>query len=132
MSQDNYILENLSEDDVISINEKLYKAKNLKDSLKVFFEEQPSKGYSTGASYLSEKLNSLGITTYYSTIISLFTKGLDSEVLKSSTGGWKKGKLKFKLVIEFAFEAEETEKNKLPEYQSPLDEIRREIAGYNQ
>jgi hypothetical protein len=137
MEQDNYHLKNLSSDDVISIDGKLHKVENLKDGLKAFFEEEAKFDHRgvrqpNGPDYVSEKLNKHGIKTTNLTITSCFTEGLDSEVLKSSTGGWKKGKLKFKVVIEFSFDDEEPEKNQLQEYQSPLDEIRREIAGYNQ
>jgi hypothetical protein len=137
MEQDNYHLKNLSSDDVISIDGKLHKVENLKDGLKAFFEEEAKfdpRGLMqpNGPNYVSDKLNKQGIKTTYLTIKSCFREGLQSEVLNANTGGWKKGKLKFKVVIEFSFDDEEPEKNQLQEYQSPLDEIRREIAGYNQ
>ena len=137
MEQDNYPLKNLSSDDVISIDGKLHKVENLKDGLKAFFEEEAQfdpRGLMqpNGPNYVSDKLNKQGIKTTYSTINSCFREGLESEVLNANTGGWKKGKLKFKVVIEFSFDDDEPEKNQLQEYQSPLDEIRREIAGYNQ
>ena len=137
MEQDNYHLKNLSSDDVISIDGKLHKVENLKDGLKAFFEEEAKfdpRGLMqpNGPNYVSDKLNKQGIKTTYSTINSCFREGLESEVLNANTGGWEKGKLKFKVVIEFSFDDDEPEKNQLQEYQSPLDEIRREIAGYNQ
>ena len=137
MEQDNYPLKNLSSDDVISINGNLHKVENLKDGLKAFFEEEAKFDHrgvmqENGPYHVSNKFNQQGIKTTYSTINSCFREGLESEVLNASTGGWKKGKLKFTVVIEFSFDDEEPEKNQLTEYQSPLDEIRREIAGYNQ
>lgn len=137
MEQDNYLLKNLSSDDVISIDGKLHKVENLKDGLKAFFEEEEkfdSRGLMqpNGPNYVSDKLNKQGIKTTYSTINSCFREGLESEVLNANTGGWKKGKLKFRVVIEFSFDDDEPKKNQLQEYQSPLDEIRREIEGYNQ
>jgi hypothetical protein len=45
-------------------------------------------------------------------------------MLKAGTNGWQKGKLKIKVSVEFIPDESET-----PVYQSPLDEIYREIQG---
>ncbi len=54
--------------------------------------------------------------------LSFIMKGGNAKVLKSNSQGWKKGKIQVKLVIEFLPDEPE-----IPKYQSPLDEIRREM-----
>lgn len=49
-------------------------------------------------------------------------EGLDCEILKLGDSSWKKGKVRVKMTIEFLPDEPE-----ISEYQSPLDEIRREI-----
>ena len=51
-------------------------------------------------------------------------EGLDCEILKLGESSWKKGKVRVKMTIEFCPDEPET-----PVYQSPLDEIYREIQG---
>jgi hypothetical protein len=51
-------------------------------------------------------------------------EGLDCEILKLGESSWKKGKVRVKMTIEFCPDEPE-----LPVYQSPLDEIYREIQG---
>jgi hypothetical protein len=53
-----------------------------------------------------------------------FNEGVDCKMLKAGTNGWQKGKLKTKVSVEFIPDESET-----PVYQSPLDEIYREIQG---
>jgi hypothetical protein len=50
---------------------------------------------------------------------------MDAEILNLGSKSWKKGKLKFKLSVEFYVEEEEIEEIKEPE--SPLDDLRRMI-----
>ena len=55
----------------------------------------------------------------------LCTQGADSEILKVASNGWKKGKLKINVSLEFIpDEPEIQEKPESTEYKSPLDEIR--------
>lgn len=62
-----------------------------------------------------------------------FDKGKDCEVLKISSKGWQKGKLRIKLALEFypdEPEIEETSVSNEPkdnQPESPLDDIRRII-----
>ncbi|WLT37122.1 hypothetical protein NON20_14000 [Synechocystis sp. B12] len=53
-----------------------------------------------------------------------FEKGVECKILQAGSSGWKKGKIKINVCVEFI--PDEPEPN---EYQSPLDEIRQEIQS---
>jgi hypothetical protein len=118
MEYNNYLKE-CRNDDVISLSNKLYKLEDFKRGLNDYLENQDSYSASYG---LSSKLTSSGIAINREEALLLLTKGTDSEILKITSNGWQKGKLKIRVIVEFI--ADEPE---IPEYQSPLDEIRREM-----
>jgi hypothetical protein len=112
----NSYLKECRNDDVICLSNKLYKLEDFKRGLNDYLENQDSYSASYG---LSEKLTSSGIDINRGEALLLLTEGTDSEILKIASDGWKKGKLKIKVSVEFIPEEPE-----IPEYQSPLDEIR--------
>ena len=118
MEYNNYLKE-CRNDDVIYLSNKLYKLEDFKRGLNDYLENQDSYSASYG---LSSKLTSSGIAINREEALLLLTKGTDSEILKITSNGWQKGKLKIRVIVEFI--ADEPE---IPEYQSPLDEIRREM-----
>jgi hypothetical protein len=66
-----------------------------------------------------------GITADLNEVLLLLTNSIDSEILKIASNGWKKGKLKINVSLEFIpDEPEIQEKSESTEYKSPLDEIR--------
>ncbi|MBD1920822.1 hypothetical protein H6F77_06950 [Microcoleus sp. FACHB-831] len=74
----------------------------------------------------------------YKTNWKWFREGKDCEVLRIGVNGWKKGKMRIKLTVEFIPdepEIPETPASKEPEIsqpQSPLDDIRRIINQESQ
>jgi hypothetical protein len=114
----NYV-KNLRDDDVISLSGKLYKLGEVKDSINDFIE---SKEYDRMPYYLSEKFRGDKIQVSHQDSLNLLADGVDSEILRIAANGWKKGKFKIKVVVEFI-----PDESEIPEYQSPLDEIRREM-----
>jgi hypothetical protein len=112
----NSYLKECRNDDVISLSNKLYKLEDLKRGLNDYLEKQDNYSASYG---LSSKLTNSGIAINKEEALLLLTEGTDSEILKITSNGWQKGKLKINVSIEFIPDEPE-----ISEYQSPLDEIR--------
>jgi hypothetical protein len=107
----NYV-KNLRDDDVLDIDHQLFKAEKFKSSFKEAWNEKivPER--------FNEHIKYLGIKTRHKGI-NWFEEGVDCKILKAGSDGWKKGKLKINVTVEFIPDEPE-----IPEYQSPLDEIR--------
>jgi hypothetical protein len=120
--EDNVNLKGFSDDDVVSLSSKLYRVENVKISLNKFLQSQDGQS----ASYnLQQTFKKNGIETDAQMTLFLCTQGADSEILKVASNGWKKGKLKINVSLEFIpDEPEIQEKSESTEYKSPLDEIR--------
>ena len=120
--EDNVNLKGFSDDDVVSLYSKLYRVENVKISLNKFLQSQDGQS----ASYnLQQTFKKNGIETDAQMTLFLCTQGADSEILKVASNGWKKGKLKINVSLEFIpDEPEIQEKPESTEYKSPLDEIR--------
>lgn len=57
-------------------------------------------------------------------------QGIDCEILQPTSGGWKKGKIRFKLTLEFCpDEPEIIETSTINQSVSPLDDIRKTMNG---
>lgn len=120
--EDNVNLKGFSDDDVVSLSSKLYRVENVKISLNKFLQSQDGQS----ASYnLQQTFKKNGIETDAQMTLFLCTQGADSEILKVASNGWKKGKLKINVSLEFIpDEPEIQEKPESSKYESPLDEIR--------
>ena len=107
----NYV-KNLRDDDVLDIDHQLFKAEKFKSSFKEAWNEKivPER--------FNEHIKYLGIKTRHKGI-NWIEEGVDCIILKAGSDGWKKGKLKINVTVEFIPDEPE-----IPEYQSPLDEIR--------
>ncbi len=111
-----------NDDDVIGSRDWTYKVSKLKQAL---------ENIGSNTNFLvalwnglrKEKINYVERDGYY--ITESCTEGMDAEILNLGSKSWKKGKLKFKLSVEFYVEEEEIEEIKEPE--SPLDDLRRMI-----
>ena len=53
--------------------------------------------------------------------------GTDAEILEPSAKGWKKGKIRMRVVLEFCPEESEEEQPEIESSTSPLDDIRQTI-----
>jgi hypothetical protein len=106
-------------DDTFKIG-KLRKAVNESSNRSVaekFINELKSKGLNINP----DKMHPDGC---YATYDNCLKEGIDCEVLNLGSKGWKKGKLRFKISVEFYLEEEDLE---ITEPESPLDDIRRKI-----
>lgn len=122
MEYNNYLKE-CNNDDVIAFTDKLYKIEVIKSSVEDFLENAE---YNSAAYHLSEKLTNFGIEINRNIALNLLNEGLDSEVLRIASNGWKKGKLKLKMSLEFIPDEPE-----ISEYESPLDDIRNDPSFSN-
>jgi hypothetical protein len=120
--EDNVNLKGFSDDDVVSLSSKLYRVENVKISLNKFLQSQDGQS----ASYnLQQTFKKHGIETDAQMTLLLCTQGADSEILKVASNGWKKGKLKINVSLEFIPDEPEIQNEpESNEYKSPLDEIR--------
>ena len=121
--EDNFYLNGCSDDDVISLYGKFYKVEALKTELNKFLEGQSEYSASYGLSEILKKFCDIRIDQQK--ILALFTEGTDSEILTIASSGWKKGRFKLKMALEFIpDEPELPDESESTEYKSPLDEIR--------
>ncbi|HEY9804511.1 MAG TPA: KGK domain-containing protein [Leptolyngbyaceae cyanobacterium] len=122
--EENFNLSNCSNDDALSVKDKVFKIVQVKEAIKKAFSEQL-------AQELYNALNSYGISIdpggylvgnkFYRCADNWFDEGIDCEVLQPATKGWQKGKLKLKVTLEFIPD------EPIVEEESPLDDLRRII-----
>jgi hypothetical protein len=119
--EDKFKLIGFSDDDVIECKDWTYKVSNLKKALENIGSNNDF--LVTFWNKLREhKIYFVEKSGYY--FPESFTEGIDSQILTLGSKYWKKGKLKFKLSIEFCVEEEDTE---IKEPESPLDDLRRKL-----
>ena len=107
----NYV-KNLRDDDVLNIDNQLFHSEKLKSALEESFGKEviPKR--------FNEHINHRGIKTKYEGRF-WFEEGVDCKILKAGDSGWKKGKLKINVTVEFI-----PDESAIPEHQRGLDEIR--------
>lgn len=126
----NNYLKNLSNDDVLEFEGKLFKFEQLRNALNHAFDgERLPKELSEilkmfGVEIIPREINKSGKVHHSrEKHDAWFKEGIDLKILKSlSSSGWQKGKIKIKFSVEFI-----PDNLEIPEYKSPLDEIRDEI-----
>ncbi|HEY9690821.1 MAG TPA: KGK domain-containing protein [Oculatellaceae cyanobacterium] len=138
--EDNFLLENCGDEDALLLSDKGLKAGTLKQKITDIFKTKFE-------GWLNEELKSQGLelrTQEYNSRLGYYItqqwlgNGRDCEVLKIGGKGWKKGKMKIRVSLEFCpDEPEDTEtpENPQPETnqpESPLDDLRRMINEQTQ
>ncbi|ACK68134.1 KGK family protein [Rippkaea orientalis PCC 8801] len=109
----------MSEDKLFEINEYLEG-----DDDVIAFRDSSTYKISKLKTFLIEKIKSIRYKVGMSWNDSIFTSyGRECEILKVGSGGWIKGQLKFRMILEFIPDEPE-----LKEPESPLDEIRKKIS----
>ena len=123
----NEYLKSLTKEVVINCgsNYQLYKLSTLCDVLQSVFNLDKwwnFNGNGTGgfANVANEHIQSQKMFVN----LGIFEDGIDCEILDTNFKEWKKGKFRAKLVLEFIPDEPEPS-----QYESPLDEIRREIEA---
>jgi len=118
--EDNFKLIECNDDDVIECNDLTYKVNKLKQAFE-FIGSDTNFLSSLWEALRRQKIHYLQ-DRHYNT--ECFKEGMEVKMLNLGSKSWKKGKLRFKLSIEFYVEEEHTE---IKEPESPLDDLRRKI-----
>lgn len=113
---ENFNLENFSDNDALSFSSGMYKGQNIREKIEQFFLKE-------GAENLYNRLHNAGINIDPGVVNRIriysnwFEQGIACEVLKVNSLGWQKGKIRMKVTLEFQPD----------EIESPLDPIRKGI-----
>ncbi|AFY46505.1 KGK domain protein [Nostoc sp. PCC 7524] len=121
--EENFSLSNCSNDDALSVKDKVFKILQIKEAIKKSFSGELSNE-------LYKALNNCGVSIdpggylvgnkFYRCNNQWFNQGIDCEILKPGSQGWQTGKLKIKVTLEFI-----PDQPNIPEPESPLDDLRR-------
>jgi hypothetical protein len=111
-------LKALQDDDILKEQDRVY----MIDSIKDILESALSSPFARNIRSRSSDYNFPSL--FHNKESDLLNNGVDCEILKVGKDGWQKGKLRVSLNVEFI-----PDKPEIPVYQSPLDEIYREIQG---
>ncbi|MEM9542479.1 MAG: KGK domain-containing protein [Cyanobacteria bacterium P01_E01_bin.42] len=69
----------------------------------------------------------------YTTEMKLLSDGVECELMKNTGGGWKKGKFRLKMSLEFCPDEPEEQQNESPgQPESVLDDIRKSLKDVSQ
>ncbi|ABA24160.1 conserved hypothetical protein [Trichormus variabilis ATCC 29413] len=113
-----------NDNDVLEIGDYTYK-------ISKFLQAFHQANRSDLACELQQQLNENGIVIQQQHSKTWFNEGLDCQILNIGSQGWKRGKVKFNISVEFYIEEEaEMDNNahsEISETQSPLDDLRRMI-----
>ncbi len=107
--------------DIISIGENTFKIDKLRTAVRKSCNQKI-------VNQLHENLNYHKVDIETSSYDHWFQEGVDCEILTLGATKWRKGKMKFKLSLEFYVEEEEDNTSNETTEESPLDDIRRQIS----
>ncbi|MFN6473922.1 MAG: KGK domain-containing protein [Nostoc sp. SerVER01] len=93
-----------------------------------FQQAMETSSNSTLSNVLNQELIRQGVNLKQPPNVNWFQKGIDCEILTLGSQSWKKGKVKFKISVEFYAQDEDVE---ITEPESPLDDLRRMIQEGN-
>ena len=123
--EDNFKLIECNDDDVIESEDLIYKVSKLRQALEIISENEEFLGQFWDL-LRHQNIDYLEDGDYNF----CFTEGMDAQILNLGSKFWKKGKLKFKLSLQFFTEEKIEEFSKqdvIKEPESPLDDLRRMI-----
>ncbi|MFY7801931.1 MAG: KGK domain-containing protein [Limnoraphis robusta] len=122
--EDNLISHNCSENDVISFEDESHKVSSLKNKIfavltgwvaNKFVDDLKTKGVKSASIHKSESQLEFSNGEW-------FYNGKECEILKLGSTGWQKGKVRFKVIVEFCPDEPE-----VSEPESPLDDLRQKL-----
>ncbi|MCW6048981.1 hypothetical protein K4039_02530 [Lyngbya sp. CCAP 1446/10] len=130
---------NCGNDDALSFGNAMLKVEKLKETVNIIFPEF-GLGQTLNSSLSQQKLDiDVGFNTNKrpNAYDKWFGEGIDCEILRVGTQGWKKGKIKLKLNVTIEFCPDEPELEETPENnesetsqpESPLDDLRRQLLN---
>ena len=136
--EDKFDLHNCGNEDALSFGNAMLKVEKLKETVNGVLPEY-GLGETLSNSLSRQNLNiDVGLTTDKTRYLyeKWFGEGIECEILRVGAQGWKKGKIKLNVTIEFCPdepEVEEIPKNNQSETskpESPLDDLRRQLLNH--
>lgn len=126
-------LDDVTEDQqtVLSFEYSMYKVGEFMVQMKSAFGE-------SGLPNCSQRLKNRGGVPFLNQPNSWLKEGVKCELLKPGSNGWKKGKVRIKMILEFCPDEPEVEEileinePNIPQPESPLDDLRQRINQDNQ
>jgi len=115
--ENNWYLQECTDDDVISSKEKMFKLGKFIDTLNYAFMHRVINAMN--GAFQERKIPTPNLQN-------LLGDGLECEILKLGSTGWQQGKLRLKVTLEFIPEEPE-----ITNTESPLDDLRRMINEDN-
>ncbi len=106
--------------DVVSFGENTFKIDKLRTAVRKSCHQELVNQLHNSLNYHKVDVS----TSFYD---HWFHEGIDCEILTLDANHWRKGKMKFKLSVEFYVEEEEDNTSSETTAESPLDDIRRQI-----
>ncbi len=116
---------------VLSFRNSMYKVGEFMRQRKIAFVE-------SGLHNCSHRLKDRGGVPFLNQSNSWLQEGVNCELLKPGSSGWKKGKVRIKMILEFSPDEPEGEEileinePDIPQPESPLDDLRQRINQENQ
>jgi hypothetical protein len=118
---------------VLSFDNSMYKVGEFMGQMKMAFQV-------TGIAACSQNLQNRGGVPYANSRGANFwlKEGVNCELLKPASNGWKKGKVRIQIILEFCPDEPEGEEileinePDIPQPESPLDDLRQRINQENQ
>ncbi|MGB3206401.1 MAG: KGK domain-containing protein [Crinalium sp.] len=134
--ENNFLLKNCEDEDALLLSDRGLKAGTLRQKITDIFQTKfegllTEELKSQGIEIRTQEFSSISLSHYIAK--KWFGNGIDGEILKIGGKGWKKGKMKIRVSLEFCPdepEVTETLENNQPETnqpESPLDDLRRMI-----
>jgi hypothetical protein len=137
--EDNYYLQNCSDDDVFAFGDDAFKVSKFKKVINKAFGNDLGYQFhnlliNLGIKIDGSRLAPKGVNEPYAR---WFGDGIDCEILKLGAKGWKKGKVRINVSVEFYVEEQEDSQTlgsdalEISPPESPLDDLRQMINQEN-
>ena len=136
--EDNYSLQNYSADDVVSFGSAMFKVGQFRQAIGTALTGslQTTLNETLKAQGLQINTNIYLPNTKHRSEQYWFREGINCEILKIGSKGWRKGKVRLRVSLEFCPDEPEIDEtapsNEIPQPESPLDDIRQMMNQENQ
>ncbi len=116
--EENFSLRNCDGDDVLSFKDDVFKADKVKKAMQLVFQNPVAVSLSNWLSHQGVKVN-----LENNSKAKWFDEGVDCEILKPDAKGWRRGKFRMRIFLEFC-----PDESEIAQPESPLDDIRQTIT----
>ena len=136
--EEKFSLQNCDEDDVLSFGDNTFKISKFKRAVKEALGNELGSQFYNKLTYQGIKIDGaiLAPSGVHEPYARWFNDGIDCEILQIGSKGWKKGKVRIKVSVEFYVEGDSeqlvSEPSEIDLPESPLDDLRQMINQENQ